>query len=71
LRWFLGPDGNRLYLLWRETGGPAVRAAGQGTGSHLLRAQPGIEAVDLMFDPKGLVRNADHRSPPRRRTEVA
>ncbi|GMM62189.1 sensor histidine kinase [Novosphingobium pituita] len=55
LRWFLGPDGNRLYLLWRETGGPAVSAPQvQGTGSHLLRAQPGIEAVDLMFDPKGV-----------------
>ncbi|NKJ43847.1 MULTISPECIES: sensor histidine kinase [unclassified Novosphingobium] len=55
LRWFLAPDGNRLYLLWKETGGPLVAPpAHEGTGSHLLRAQPGLEAVDLMFDPKGV-----------------
>jgi two-component sensor histidine kinase len=55
LRWFLAPDGNRLYLLWKETGGPLVSPpTHEGAGSHLLRAQPGLEAVDLMFDPKGV-----------------
>lgn len=55
LRWFLAPDGDRLYLLWKESGGPLVTLPQhQGTGSHLLRAQPGLEAVDLMFDPKGV-----------------
>jgi two-component sensor histidine kinase len=55
LRWFLSPDGDRLYLLWKETGGPPViPPSHQGTGAHLLRAQPGLEAVDLIFDPKGV-----------------
>lgn len=55
LRWFLGPDGNRLYLLWKESGGPLVSPPQhEGTGSHLLRAQPGIDAVDLTFDPRGV-----------------
>lgn len=55
LRWFLAPDGDRLYLLWKETGGPLVSPPShEGAGSHLLRAQPGLAAVDLMFDPKGV-----------------
>ena len=55
LRWFLAPDADRLYLLWKESGGPLVSPpVHQGTGSHLLRVQPGLEAVDLMFDPRGV-----------------
>jgi len=55
LRWFLGPQGDRLYVLWQEHGGPEVSAPQrQGAGTHLLRTQPGLDAVDLNFDPHGV-----------------
>lgn len=62
--WFFGADGTSLYILWKERGGAPVNAPQrQGIGSRLLRAQPGLDAVELTFDRKGvwceiMIRNA-------------
>ena len=53
--WFIAVDGSSLYVLWKETGGPRVAAPTRdGTGMRLLRAQAGLDAVELTFDPRGL-----------------
>lgn len=55
LDWFIGPNGSTLYMLWAEKGGPVVTPpAREGLGTRLLMPQPGIEGVDLNFDPAGV-----------------
>lgn len=55
LSWFLGPSGTTLFVLWTERDGPRVAPPeSQGLGMRLLRAQTGIEGVDLNFDPAGV-----------------
>lgn len=55
LSWFIGPNGTTLYLLWTERGGPRVSPpVRKGLGTRLLMPQPGIEAIELNFDPAGL-----------------
>jgi two-component sensor histidine kinase len=49
------PGAASLTLRWKETGGPAVRApARRGMGSRLLIKQPGLEKVNLRFEPDGV-----------------
>ena len=53
--WFIAVDGRSLYILWRESGGPMVSPPRrQGIGTRLLMPQPGLDAVELNFDPKGV-----------------
>jgi two-component sensor histidine kinase len=53
--WFIGPDQSTLYILWAEKNGPLVKKPShEGLGTRLLMPQPGIEGVDLNFDPAGL-----------------
>lgn len=55
LRWFIAADGQSLYLLWKEIGGPAVNPPRrEGIGTRLLMPQPGLDAVELTFDPDGV-----------------
>lgn len=55
LTWFIGPNGSTLFLLWAERGGPRVEPpTRKGLGTRLLMPQPGIEAIELNFDPAGL-----------------
>ncbi|MEO0033079.1 MAG: hypothetical protein RIS94_2837 [Pseudomonadota bacterium] len=55
ISWFVAVDGRSLYILWKESGGPPVRPpAREGIGTRLLMRQPGLEAVELNFDPKGV-----------------
>lgn len=55
LTWFIGPGKSTLYLLWRESHGPPVcPPAREGLGTRLLMPQPGLEAVELCFDPAGV-----------------
>lgn len=55
LSWFIGPNGTTLYLLWAEKGGPRVaKPTREGLGTRLLMPQPGIDGVDLNFDPAGV-----------------
>lgn len=55
LSWFIGPSGSTLYMLWAEKGGPKVtKPARQGIGTRLLCPQPGIAALDLVFDSAGV-----------------
>lgn len=55
LDWFIGPNGSTLYMLWAEKGGPPVSPPKrEGLGTRLLMPQPGIEGVDLNFDPAGV-----------------
>lgn len=55
LTWFIGPDGATLYVLWAEKDGPPVSAPSrEGLGTRLLMPQPGLEGVDLNFDPTGV-----------------
>lgn len=55
LSWFIGPNGTTLYLLWTEKGGPrVVKPSREGLGTRLLLPQPGIDGVDLNFDPAGV-----------------
>lgn len=55
LSWFIGPSGSTLYMLWAEKGGPPVTSpARPGIGSRLLVPQPGIEGLELNFDPAGV-----------------
>lgn len=55
LSWFIGPNGTTLFMLWTERCGPRVNAPSRkGLGTRLLMPQPGIEAIELNFDPAGL-----------------
>lgn len=55
LSWFIGPGGSTLYILWAEKGGPPVNPpTHQGIGMRLLTPQPGIEGLELSFDPSGV-----------------
>lgn len=55
LSWFLGPGGTTLYLLWTERGGPKVNPpTREGIGTKLLMRQPGLDGVELNFDPAGV-----------------
>ncbi|MCX7283773.1 MAG: sensor histidine kinase [Novosphingobium sp.] len=55
LTWFIGPDGRTLYLLWTEKNGPRVVSPTRfGLGTKLLRPQPGLEGVELCFEPAGV-----------------
>lgn len=61
------PDGPRLRLTWRETGGPVVALpAVRGFGSRLLERGLAAElrgAVTLRFPPAGLVCEIDAPAP--------
>lgn len=47
--------GEDVVIQWSESGGPPVKAPmRRGLGSRLLRAQPGIEAVDLEYAADGV-----------------
>ena len=53
IRWRV-EGGDRLVLQWSESGGPRVEPPSRrGLGSRLLRAQTGLEAVDLSFPESG------------------
>ena len=53
--WFIAVDGSSLYMLWKESGGPPVTPPSHaGIGSRLLCPQPGLDSVELTFDPRGL-----------------
>lgn len=53
VRWAI--ENGRCRLTWREEGGPAVVApTRRGLGSRLLRAQSGLEAVELTFPAAGV-----------------
>ncbi|MGV3512770.1 MAG: sensor histidine kinase [Novosphingobium sp.] len=55
LSWFIGPAGSTLYLLWAEKNGPPVSPPSrEGIGMRLLAPQPGIEGLELNFDPSGV-----------------
>ncbi|MBB3859115.1 two-component sensor histidine kinase [Novosphingobium hassiacum] len=55
LSWFIGPNGTTLFVLWTERRGPRVEPpVRKGLGTRLLMPQPGIEAIELNFDPAGL-----------------
>lgn len=70
LTWFIQADTNTLYLLWTEKNGPPVVAPTQteqikngptqtepaqnGLGMKLLVPQPGLDGVEVSFDPAGL-----------------
>lgn len=48
--------GDEIHLAWRESGGPqVVPPKTRGLGSRLLVPQGGLKAVDLQFDPAGVV----------------
>jgi two-component sensor histidine kinase len=54
VRWTV--EGGRCRLTWREENGPPVPPpTRQGLGSRLLRPQPGLETITLMFPPTGAV----------------
>lgn len=54
LKWQNPTDG-LINLLWEESGGPRVAPPSrEGLGRALLTRQPGIEQVDLQFDPLGV-----------------
>jgi two-component sensor histidine kinase len=56
--WSFDPasEGGRLRLRWQETGGPSVTPPQErGLGSRLLTAQPGLQKVDLRFEPEGVI----------------
>lgn len=53
--WFIAVDGRSLYILWKESAGPPVRPpTREGIGTRLLTKQPGLDAVELTFDPQGV-----------------
>ncbi|MCW1381311.1 sensor histidine kinase [Novosphingobium sp. KCTC 2891] len=55
LSWFIASDGRNLYILWKETGGPpVVPPKREGIGTRLLMPQPGLDAVEISFDRKGV-----------------
>lgn len=55
LSWFIGPEGSTLYVLWTERGGPQVNPpTREGIGMKLLTPQPGLDGVELTFDPAGV-----------------
>lgn len=55
LTWFIGADCRTLYVLWTEKDGPPVKPpVREGLGTRLLMPQPGIDGVDLNFDPSGV-----------------
>lgn len=55
LTWFLAVDGRSLYILWKEQGGPPVSSPSrEGVGTRLLMPQPGLDAVELNFDRRGV-----------------
>lgn len=55
LSWFLAVDGRSLYVLWKEQGGPPVAPpTREGIGTRLLMPQPGLEAVELNFERRGV-----------------
>ncbi|ABD25677.1 signal transduction histidine kinase [Novosphingobium aromaticivorans DSM 12444] len=55
LSWFIGSGGSTLFLLWTEKGGPQVKAPDrEGLGTRLLMPQPGLDGVELNFDPDGV-----------------
>ncbi|MCH7628486.1 MAG: sensor histidine kinase [Proteobacteria bacterium] len=55
LSWFMAIDGCNLYLLWKEFGGPVVKPpTREGIGTRLLMPQPGLDAVEVNFDRRGL-----------------
>lgn len=55
LSWFIGPGNSTLYLLWTERGGPKVSPPTRaGIGTKLLMPQPGLDGVELTFDPAGV-----------------
>jgi two-component sensor histidine kinase len=54
IRWDV-PAGDRCVLTWVESGGPPVHPPTRvGLGRRLLKAQSGLAAVDLDFNPAGL-----------------
>lgn len=54
VNWTIDPAG-RVTISWAEIGGPPVSKPKRvGLGSGLLRKQPGIAEVDLVFAPGGL-----------------
>ncbi|HQS71445.1 MULTISPECIES: sensor histidine kinase [unclassified Novosphingobium] len=56
LTWFIGADHTTLFVLWTERSGPLVdpRPERSGLGTKLLAPQPGLEGVELCFDPAGV-----------------
>lgn len=55
LTWFIAVDGRSLYILWKEIGGPPViQPKHEGIGTRLLKPQPGMDAVELTFDRRGV-----------------
>lgn len=53
--WFIAGEGDTLYVLWKERGGPQVSLpTREGIGTRLLRPQPGLDAVDLNFERDGV-----------------
>lgn len=55
LRWFIAPNGNTLYVLWNEHGGPRVKPPHrEGIGMQLLMPQAGLDNVELNFDSRGV-----------------
>lgn len=55
LSWFLAVDGRSLYILWKEQGGPPVGPRSrEGIGTRLLTPQPGLDAVEVNFDRRGV-----------------
>ncbi|MDF8335199.1 sensor histidine kinase [Novosphingobium cyanobacteriorum] len=55
ISWFVAEGGGGLFLLWKEVGGPTVRPPQRtGIGTRLLMPQPGLDRVELAFEPRGL-----------------
>jgi two-component sensor histidine kinase len=58
VRWHVAEHGNRLHLVWRESGGPPIAAPGpKGFGLRLVEMGLAREisgAVELVFPPEGL-----------------
>lgn len=55
LTWFIGAETDTLFILWTEKNGPAVHPpARAGLGTKLLVSQPGLDRVELCFDPAGV-----------------
>lgn len=55
ISWFVAEGGGGLFLLWKEVGGPPVNPPRrEGIGTRLLMPQPGLDKVELVFEPSGL-----------------
>jgi two-component sensor histidine kinase len=66
------PDsGVRLFITWRERGGPQISTAGQrGFGSTLIEKSIAGANVENMFEPQGLTCKIDFTFKPLKRMRL-